>query len=119
VWATPVGSNYDQATSHSVSIKLTPPTITAPPGSPVANFVFSPSTPKVGTSVQFDGSLSTDDGGRIVSYDWTFGDGVSKSGITTAHDYDSAGTYTVKLTITDDRGQSASRSKTVTITGSN
>ena len=119
VYATPVGTNYDQTTSRSVSIKLTPPTITVPPGTPIADFHFSPSAPKTGASVAFDGSLSTDDGGQITSYSWTFGDGEGKTGITVSHDFASAGDYIVRLTITDSRGQSATKSRTVTVTGSN
>ncbi len=54
-------------------------------------------------AVTFDGSSSTH--GRpdrsIVSYAWDFGDGNMGSGVTTMHAYSAFGTYTAKLTVTD------------------
>ena len=44
---------------------------------------------------------------------------VPEAGVTVSHDFASAGDYIVRLTVTDDRGQSASKSRTVTVTGSN
>ena len=57
-----------------------------------------------GTTCTFDASGSNDpDGGTIVDYRWDFGDTSTGSGLNPAHSYPSAGTYTVTLTITDDR----------------
>ncbi|MEA3191279.1 MAG: hypothetical protein QOD77_1861 [Thermoplasmata archaeon] len=51
----------------------------------------------------FSGTASTDSDGTIVSYLWDFGDGSPVgAGATTSHDYPAAGTYTVRLTVTDD-----------------
>ncbi len=52
----------------------------------------------------FDGSGSTDSDGTIASYAWDFGDGATATGVSPQHAYAAAGTYTVKLTVTDDRG---------------
>ena len=52
----------------------------------------------------FDGSGSSDSDGSITSYAWDFGDGATGTGASPQHTYDAAGTYTVKLTVTDDRG---------------
>ena len=51
---------------------------------PTASFVFSPASPVVGQSVQFDASPSVVPQGRsIVSYVWNWGDGTpSSSGVT-------------------------------------
>jgi PKD repeat protein len=54
----------------------------------------------------FDGTGSTDGDGEIVSYSWTFGDGGTATGPTANHAYAAAGTYTVTLTVVDDRGGS-------------
>ncbi len=53
-----------------------------------------------------DGSASLDQDGEIVRYDWDFGDGVSMSDgpATTTHRYSAAGTYTVTLSVIDNRG---------------
>jgi PKD repeat protein len=77
----------------------------------------SPTDAKVGDNVRFDASgSSTPDGARIVGYSWDFGNG--KQAPTTAQattTYDSARTYTVRLTITDEFGRTATTTKTVTI----
>jgi len=56
------------------------------------------------SSVQFDGSRSKDPDGKLIQYDWIFGDGASGSGLSPVHVYGNPGTYTVKLTVTDDSG---------------
>ncbi|KSU67675.1 PKD domain-containing protein [Arthrobacter sp. NIO-1057] len=64
-----------------------------------------------GLAVAFDASGSTDADGTIASYAWDFGDGqettVQSQGV--LHEYAQAGTYTVVLTITDDRGGTATK----------
>jgi len=62
----------------------------------------------VGESIQFDGTGSADDDGDIVSYDWDFDDGNVAGGDTPEHSYDAVGTYTVTLTVTDNRGAESS-----------
>jgi PKD repeat protein len=64
----------------------------------------------------FDGSGSTDSDGSIASYAWDFGDGQSGTGAKPSHTYSAAGTYTVKLTVTDNDGATDSVSHGVTVT---
>jgi PKD repeat protein len=116
ILATPVGSDFANATARSVSIRLVPPGVILPPnGTPVPLFTYSPSAPITHADVTFDASLSTDSDGRIVSYAWNFGDGSQASGPLVKHNYGTNGTYTVTLTVTDDRSQSASLSKSVSV----
>jgi PKD repeat protein len=72
---------------------------------PIAAFSFLPSTPTTGQNVSFDGSGSSDQGGTITSYSWDFGDGSPPDTTSGAqpppHVYATAGTYIVKLTVTD------------------
>ena len=68
---------------------------------PVAGFVFNPTTPLVGTTVHFDGSMSVDPDGDQLSYLWTFGDGSSAVGVKPSHSYAKAGNFTVTLTAAD------------------
>jgi hypothetical protein len=82
---------------------------------PVASFTFK----TYGTRVDFDASASFDSvpGRAIVSYRWDFGDGnttaVSDSAI--MHDYATAGTYKVTLTVVNDLDESNSTERIVTV----
>ena len=51
----------------------------------------------------FDGSGSTDDD-AVTHYAWSFGDGATASGPTPSHDYAQAGSYPVRLTVSDAEG---------------
>ena len=81
---------------------------------PVAN-PGGPYTGTVGVALKFDGSRSSDPDGTIASYSWSFGDGTTGSGATPSKTYSAAGTYTVRLTVTDNQGATASATTTATI----
>ncbi|WP_209642094.1 beta-propeller fold lactonase family protein [Kibdelosporangium banguiense] len=74
---------------------------------PVAQFSAYP-TP-AGRPATFDATGSRDPDGRIARYDWDFGDGtvLQNGGATPAHVYQQAGTYHVRLTVTDNENCSA------------
>jgi large repetitive protein len=68
-----------------------------------------------GDPLMFDGSRSTDSDGRIVQYFWDFGDSRTDNGTLISHIFDLPGTYSVKLTVTDDSGGASEANMTVTI----
>ncbi|MFN8076555.1 MAG: PKD domain-containing protein [Kineosporiaceae bacterium] len=70
-----------------------------------------------GRTCAADGSASSDPGGSIVSWAWSFGDGSTASGKTASHTYATTGTYTVTLKVTDDSGLTATASTTVATSG--
>jgi PKD repeat protein len=80
-----------------------------------ANFSFSPTNPGVNDTVFFNASQSL---AANASYSWDFGDGSTGSGLTPTHQYARPGTYTVILTVRNDLGQSASTTRTVTVSAS-
>ncbi len=65
--------------------------------------------------VKFDGSASTDPDGTITKYDWNFGDNSSGSGKVVYHKYTKRGTFTVTLTVTDDKGATGTDTAKVTV----
>lgn len=73
---------------------------------PVAAITVSPTSGTTATVFTFNGSGSTDSDGTIASFSWNFGDGATASGSTATHQYSTAGTYNVALTVTDNLGAS-------------
>jgi len=88
--------------------------ITVSNAEPVASFSYSPPNPVVGQTVAFDASASYDPDGSITSYSWNFGDGTG-SGNNIQHTYQTAGTYSVTLTVTDNNGASTSIQKNIVV----
>lgn len=78
---------------------------------PTAAFTSSVS----GSTVSFDAAGSTDADGTVASYAWAFGDSTTGTGRTTSRTYAAAGTYSVRLTVTDDDGATSSVTRSVTV----
>ena len=70
----------------------------------------------VNDNVTFYGSGSDDIDGTITDYSWVFGDGNSGTGSTTTHTYETAGEYTVELTVTDNDESTGTDTAIVTVT---
>jgi len=89
---------------------------------PTAQFTWNPSSPTALSDIQFT-DLSTDTGGLlggggIVSWLWDFGDSGSSTAQNPKHTYAKGGTYTVRLTVTDDGGETATFTRQITVTAS-
>lgn len=88
----------------------TPPTTPPPAGNtaPSASFTMTPSTGgSAPLNIALDAAASNDPDGSIVSYEWDFDDGGATSiGETAQHTYTADGSYTIRLTVTDDDGDS-------------
>ena len=93
---------------------------------PVASFIYNPVSPITAgeTPVSFNAVGSRDADGSIVSYSWSFGDGTpeqSSAGTTIVHIFTDTParcleiTYTVLLTVTDDKGEDATASQQVKV----
>ena len=83
-----------------------------------ASFTSSQVPPNGNHTMNFDASASVSNTGtKITDYAWDFGDGGATNGssATVQHTYGVAGSYTVKLTITDDKGRTATSTATVTV----
>ena len=65
--------------------------------------------------IAFYGDKSIDFDGKIVSYNWDFGDGTTSNEQNPAHVYKKQGTYTVTLRVTDDKGAVGEKKVTVDV----
>jgi len=83
---------------------------------PVAVFVMSPEGQAfVDQEVQFNATGSSDGDGKLVSYIWNFGDRAGASVVAPRHAYQSPGTYSIVLNVTDNDGSSAIAGATITV----
>jgi PKD repeat protein len=101
-----VTDSNGKTTSASQTITISPLALTA-------DFSFNPSSPAVGQSVTFTPTVSG--GTAPYSYSWDFGDGSSSTSASPSHVYSTAGTFTVKLNVTDANNIVATASHTVTV----
>jgi PKD repeat protein len=94
--------------AQSVTLYVIPPGSGTANKPPVAVVSASPQTGVAPLAVAFDGGGSSDPDGTIASSSWSFGDGTTGSGATVSHTYTAVGSYTAKLTVTDNAGATAS-----------
>jgi len=106
--------------SRIVGLKQTTVTVTEYKPPPVNKKPVAKAGPDqtayVGETVSFSGADSYDPDGTIVSYKWDFGDGDKASGIDVQHAYSEADSYTVTLTVKDNKGAKDTDTCVVTVT---
>ncbi len=103
-----VTDNKGATASSSQPLQVVAPPVNVPP---VADFTAT----TAGLTVNFE-STSTDSDGTIASYAWDLGDGSTATTATAVHSYDASGTYDVTLTVTDNNGETASKTTKVSVT---
>lgn len=122
--ASSIGTNSSASSPQLVSMVVSPATAVASVA-PTAVFNFSPSTVTTGRAATFDASSSC--GGQITAgvcsstsavttFNWDFGDNSTGTGQIANHIYAATGTYTVTLTVTNDKNQQAAATKAIVVT---
>ena len=123
---TPVTGDFTDATERRVRVRLVPAGMVIPPFDVRPGFEVTPPAPSVFDQVRFsaaecpagapaDVGCTHDPSGLVAAWRWDFGDGAQTSGQQLAHVYSSAGTYLVRLTVTDAYERSADATRTVVV----
>jgi uncharacterized membrane protein len=97
-------------------ITLTPKGV-VPNQPPVVDFTAQPAISSGSFAYSFTAN-ATDPDGMIVSYNWEFGDGTTSILQNPTHTYITAGSYTTKVTVTDNRGAQANATQVIQLNGS-
>ncbi len=83
-------------------------------GYPIASFTYSPSSPSTQDTIEFtDTSYDSDD--NIINRTWDFGDGNISYELNPNHQFITADTYSVSLTVRDEDGNTDSYSTDISI----
>ncbi|MCB0208612.1 MAG: PKD domain-containing protein, partial [Anaerolineae bacterium] len=93
-----VTDNGNLTNSATVDVEISAP---APDPIPPQAVISGATSGLVDAVMAFSGSKSSDSDGTITRYDWDFGDGTTGNGVDVNHTYSASGSYTVKLTVTD------------------
>jgi PKD repeat protein len=112
--ATPVGQNFDNTVSRTMSIRLVGPAV------PVPAFSYTPSAPERLQVVTFDASATTVNGavcGDACTYVWKFGNEQNATGRIVTYQFQNAAAYTVQLTVTSPSGVVATTSQNLVVSG--
>ena len=82
---------------------------------PTAVIGFTTLTVDEGVAIPFDASGSLDPQGSPLSYNWSFGDGGTATGVDPIHTYRSVGTFNVILTVNDGFGGISRATAAITV----
>lgn len=122
----PVAGDHANAVERRVRIRLVPSGVVTPPFDVQPGFEVTPAAPVIFDQVRFSAArcpagdpaatgCTRDPSGLITAHRWDFGDGGRASGRQPGHVYAQAGTYLVRLTVTDAFDRSAEATRTVTV----
>jgi PKD repeat protein len=92
--------------------------VTSAGTAPTAVLTASPVSPRAGGPVYFNASGSLAGSSAIASYRFSYGDGLPDDvgpSVTQSHSFAAAGTYVVRLTVTDVQGRSGTATLNVIV----
>lgn len=93
-------------------------TVNQPPNRAPSAEIQGPTETFVGDQVTFS-AIASDPDGDPLSFAWNFGDGATGTGASVTHIFAAEGVFTVRLTVSDGNGGTASASQAVTVTRRN
>jgi PKD repeat protein len=94
---------------------VTKPVIIAPPAPPVADFTTGPCATVAPRCIRFTDASTVGAGATINGHVIDFGDNTNAASLPAERTYATAGTYNVRLTVTDSLGRTATVTKPVVV----
>lgn len=98
------GARSVVVTSGSNSARLESGLTISDNRAPTARFIVNPTQGTVNSIYELDATGSSDEDGTITSYRWQISDGSNPQGRRVEKNFESMGTYTIRLTVTDNQG---------------
>ena len=86
---------------------------------PTARMTISAISGVVPLTVNLNGTTSSDPDGSLNNYEWTFGDGGTRTGATTSYTFNNTGVLYARLKVTDNCGSTNSATQNVVVTDAN
>ncbi|GAB4309183.1 MAG: hypothetical protein Kow0097_10130 [Candidatus Bipolaricaulota bacterium] len=120
----PVKHTYPVGGTYSVTLTVTGEgglsssktrSVTVVGRAPTVNFTFAPASPMAGQEIAFTPQITDPADLKPYTYAWDFGDGATSAEEKPKHTYAAAGTFTVKLTVTNKIGEKGSVEKAITV----
>jgi len=105
-----VTDNLGSSTTNTAAVDAK-----APNQNPVAKFKVDPPTGQAPLSVTLTSDGSYDPDGALGNFEWHFSDGGNYFGRTAFHTFSRPGTYTISLTVFDDRGGSGTSEQSIVV----
>ena len=98
------GARSVVVTSGSNSARLESGLTISDNRAPIARFTVNPTQGTINSIYELDATGSSDEDGTISSYRWQISDGTNPQGRRVEKNFESKGTYTIRLTVTDNQG---------------
>ena len=106
-----IADNIGNARTQQVQFFVT----TLSPQLPTANLTVSLTNGLAPLTVDFNGSGSTDSDGKVVRWEWYFGDGTTALGRNATKTFTAGGSYPVTLLVRDTHGGVSTANRTITV----